>query len=194
MRASRRARRVRARRSRRASGRCASRGARTGAAARAPASAPRSDRPRCPADARRRPAAARSRNSASSSSLVTRSSSGRRARASWSPRMRTYSSGSGVLRTPGRDPVAHLAAAHEIGHELEALAVPGVEERARRRLAIQLLDRDGAGAAALAAARATLDFRLEDAGRPQHAHDVGARRDAQAEQRCRRERARAWPT
>ena len=38
-------------------------------------------------------------------------------------------------------PVAHLAAADEVGDELEPLAVPREEERTRRRLAIELLDR-----------------------------------------------------
>ena len=35
-------------------------------------------------------------------------------------------------------PIAHFSATHEIGHELETAAVPRVEERAGRRLAIEL--------------------------------------------------------
>ena len=55
--------------------------------------------------------------------------------------MRTYSSGSGMFHVPGASPVAHLAAAHEVGHELEPRAVPGEQERTRRGLAIELGDR-----------------------------------------------------
>ncbi len=43
----------------------------------------------------------------------------------------------------GAFPIPHFTAAHEIGDELEALAVPGVEERARRRFPVQLFDVDG---------------------------------------------------
>ena len=50
----------------------------------------------------------------------------------------------GVRRVvvPGPVPVAHLPAAQEVGHELEAAPVPGVEEGTGRRLAVQLLDEE----------------------------------------------------
>ena len=85
-----------------------------------------------------------------------------------------------VLRARAR-PRAHLSAAHEIGHELEPFAVPRVEVRAGRRLAIELGDRHHRGVGPRPRRR-QLDFRLEDAGRPQHAHDVGALASAQSEQ------------
>src|SRR4051812_40086617 len=49
----------------------------------------------------------------------------------------------GVRLTPHRwrDPVAHLAAAHEVGDELETGAIPGKQEWARGRLPIEFGDR-----------------------------------------------------
>ena len=57
--------------------------------------------------------------------------------------MRTVLDGIRTVADAGGLPVADLPAAQKVGHELEAAAVPGVEERARRRLAIQFLDREG---------------------------------------------------
>ena len=86
----------------------------------------------------------RSKNSASSSSLVSRSS---------------YRPSRGlqliaadpdvfvrirVVPDCRRQPGAHLAAAHEVGHELEPRSVPGEQIRAGRRLAIELGDRAAA--------------------------------------------------
>ena len=62
----------------------------------------------------------RSRKRTSSSSLVTRSSKRPSLATSWSSRRRTHSSGTGAVPRRGRARVAHLAAAHEIGDELEA--------------------------------------------------------------------------
>ena len=72
----------------------------------------------------------------------------------------------------GRDPGAHFAASHEVGDELEARAVPRKQERARRRLAIELDDCGGAG---------RIRFGLKNARRPEHADDIGARAAAEAE-------------
>ena len=45
----------------------------------------------------------------------------------------------------GPFPVTHFTAAEEIGDELEAVAVPGVQERTRGRFAIEFLDGHDAG-------------------------------------------------
>jgi hypothetical protein len=46
----------------------------------------------------------------------------------------------GIRIGPGRrrEPGAHFPTAHEVGHELESRASPRVEERARRRFAVEL--------------------------------------------------------
>ena len=56
----------------------------------------------------------------------------------------TYSSASGTLQPCGSGPIAHLAAAKKIRHELERRAVPGIQEGTRRRLAIELGNDDRA--------------------------------------------------
>src|SRR6266571_2595824 len=45
-----------------------------------------------------------------------------------------------MVADAGRFQIAHLTAAHEISHELESLAVPGIKIRTRRRLAVKLSD------------------------------------------------------
>ena len=79
-------------------------------------------------------------------------------------------------------PVAHLAAAHEVGHELEAVAVPGVEIRTRRGLAIELGDRERTRR--LGPGRCRLG--LEDARWPQYADDVRRLPGPEAEHDVRR--------
>ena len=64
--------------------------------------------------------------------------------------------------------------------------------RARRGLAIELGDVTRAGAAA--GGRGRRDLGLQDARRPEHAHDVGRRARAEAEDQSRRARPRASPT
>jgi hypothetical protein len=44
----------------------------------------------------------------------------------------------------GRKPCAHFAAAHDVRDKFESRAIPCKQKRARRRLAIELDDRDGA--------------------------------------------------
>ena len=86
----------------------------------------------------------------------------------------------------GREPVAHLAAAQEVGQELEAVAVPGVEVRAGRWLAIELLD-DHRGDPAFGRWRlgGLTELGLENAGRPEDANDVNEGPVAETENEIR---------
>src|SRR4051812_31810832 len=95
----------------------------------------------------------------------------------------------GRVPLPGGNPVAHLAAAEKVRHELEPGPVPGKEERARRGLAIQLRDLH----------RPFGELRLQDAGWPQHAHAFRRRATAKSEQQIgradrRRRRRRLEPS
>src|SRR6185503_16252591 len=79
-----------------------------------------------------------------------------------------------------RYPVAHLTPAHEIGHELEPFAVPGVQIGARRRLAINLGNLKH-GEKPTRFRVSNFGLCLNDAGRPQQTHSVRAGAFGEAE-------------
>ena len=85
----------------------------------------------------------------------------------------------GDVARAGGDPVADDRRADGVGDELVALAVPGEEHRAGAAATIDLRDR-------VPRVRFQLHFVLDDAGRPQQAHDIGLRRLADAGKDLRR--------
>ncbi len=93
--------------------------------------------------------------------------------------------GIGDVPQPGGEPVPHLAPAQEVAHELEALAVPGVEVGAGRRLPIQLRHVQG-GAPAPGRRGGKVGLGLDDPRDPDHADRVGRRALSQAEHEVRR--------
>ena len=93
--------------------------------------------------------------------------------------------GMGEAPHAGGEPVPHLAPAQEVADELEALAVPGVEVGAGRRLPVQLGHLQG-GAHAVRRGGRELGLRLDDPRDPDHADRVGGRALSQAEQEIRR--------